>query len=183
MPPHSQGTSASEAVVRRVVRSMTTLPNTQGWLRCLLVFLAYIVIAFVLGLATGTLRLEAYGEAPYRLVRFAAIAFLVPCLSEELLFRAALLPDPRQSTSARYRVGRAAVAVALFVLWHPLNGLFLKTEARQVFLDPGFLTLAALLGTCSSAMYLLTGSIWPSTLVHWVTVVVWKAFLGGRIFD
>jgi predicted Abi (CAAX) family protease len=73
--------------------------------------------------------------------------------------------------------------VALFVLWHPLNGLFLKTEARQVFLDPGFLTLAALLGTCSSATYLLTGSIWPSTLVHWVTVVVWKAFLGGRIFD
>jgi len=83
MPPHSQGTSAFEAVVRRVVRSITTLPNTQGWLRCLSVFLVYIVIAFVLGLATGTLRLEAYGEAPDRLVRFAAIAFLVPCLSEE----------------------------------------------------------------------------------------------------
>ena len=77
----------------------------------------------------------------------------------------------------------AAVALALFVLWPPLNGLFLKTEARQVFLDPGFLMLAGLLGGCSTAAYLLTGSIWPSTLVHWITVVGWKAFLGGRIFD
>jgi len=162
---------------------MTTLPDTRGWLRCLWVFLAYIVIAFVLGLTTGALRLEAYGEAPYRLVRFAAIAFLVPCLSEELLFRAVLLPDPRQRSSVRYRAGRAAVAVALFVLWHPVNGLLLKTEARQVFLDPGFLRLATLLGCCCTVAYLLTGSIWPCTFMHWITVVGWKAFLGGRIFD
>jgi predicted Abi (CAAX) family protease len=147
------------------------------------VLLAYVVIAFVLGLATGALRLEAYRGASERLVRFAAIAFFVPGLSEELFFRAALLPDPRQPLSARYRVGRAAIAVALFVVWHPLNGLLLKTEARQVFLDPGFLMLATLLGCCATAVYLLTGSIWPSTFVHWLTVVGWKAFLGGRIFD
>jgi predicted Abi (CAAX) family protease len=147
------------------------------------VLLAYVVIAFVLGLATGALRLELYGGSPARLLRFAAIAFFVPCLSEELLFRAALLPDPRQPASMRYRVGRAAIAVVLFVLWHPLNGLFLKTEARQVFLDPGFLMLATFLGCCATAVYLLTGSIWPSTFVHWLTVVGWKAFLGGRIFD
>ena len=81
MPPHSQGASAFEAVVRKVVRSITTLPNTQGWLRCLLVFLVYIVIAFVLGLTTGTLRLQAYSEDPDRLVRFAAIAFFVIALA------------------------------------------------------------------------------------------------------
>jgi len=110
------------------------------------------------------------------------IAFVVPCLCEELFFRAALLPDPDQPFSRRYRLMRAAVALALFVAWHPVNGLFLKTEARQVFLDPGFLMLAGLLGCASTATYQLTGSIWPSTLLHWASVVGWKAFLGGRIF-
>ncbi len=162
---------------------MTTLPDTQGWLRCLWVFLAYVVIAFALGQATGSLRVETYSGSPDRLVRFAAIAFLVPCLSEELLFRAAFLYDPKIAASARYRLGRAVIALVLFVLWHPLNGLFLKTDAHEVFLDPGFLMLATLLGCCSSVAYLTTGSIWPSTLMHWISLVGWKAFFGGRIFD
>jgi predicted Abi (CAAX) family protease len=73
--------------------------------------------------------------------------------------------------------------LALFVLWHPLNGLVLKTDARQVFLDPGFLLLATLLAGYCTAAYFLSGSIWPSTLAHWISVVGWKAFLGGRVFD
>ena len=176
-------TAQFKQVGLNVVRSMTTLPDAQGWLRCLWAFVAYAVMALVLGLATGTLRLEAYSGDPARLARFAAIAFLVPSLSEELFFRAALLPDPRQPASTRYRVVRAAIALALFVLWHPLNGLFLKTDARQVFLNPGFLLLATLLGCYCTAAYFLSRSIWPSTLVHWITVVGWKAFLGGRVFD
>lgn len=162
---------------------MIAWPDAQGWLRCSLAFVAYAVIALALGLTTGTLRLEAYGGEPARFARFAAIAFLVPCLSEELFFRAALLPDPKQSASPRHRAFRIALALALFVLWHPLNGLFLKTDACQVFTDPGFLMLAALLGCCCTATYMRSGSIWPSTLVHWISVVSWKAFLGGRIFD
>ena len=174
---------AFKQVGRKVVRSMTTLPDARGWLRCLLAFMAYAAIALVLGLRTGTLRLEVYTGDPAGLARFAAIALLVPCLSEELIFRAALLPDPRQPASVRYRLVRAALALALFVVWHPINGLFLKTDARQVFLDPGFLMLATLLGCCCTAVYMLGRSIWPATLVHWITVVGWKAFLGGRVFD
>lgn len=74
------------------------------------------------------------------------------------------------------------MALALFVAWHPINGLFLKTEASQTFLDPVFLLLATLLGGCCTFVYLRTGSIWPSTLIHWLSLVSWKAFLGGRIF-
>src|SRR5205085_2837676 len=117
------------------------------------------------GLASGSLRFEIYSGTPGRLLRFTAIAFFVPCMSEELLFRAVLLPDPRQPTSVGYRVGRSIAALTLFILWHPLNGLFLKTAARQIFLDPGFLTLTALLGGCCTVVYMWTKSIWPSTLV------------------
>ena len=67
-------------------------------------------------------------------------------------------------------------------LFSAINGLLLKTEASQTFLDPVFLLLATLLGGCCTFVYLRTGSIWPSTLIHWLSLVSWKAFLGGRIF-
>lgn len=87
-----------EAVVRRTARSLTIWPDARSWLQCFAVFMIFGALALPLGLAFGHLRLELYGEAPGRLLRFTVIAFLVPCLSEELLFRAVLLPDPRQPT-------------------------------------------------------------------------------------
>lgn len=144
--------------------------------------LVYGGLALLLGLGLGHLRFEAYGDPPGRLFRFAAIALLVPCLSEELVFRAILLPDPRQLAARGYTLVRTVAALALFVAWHPVNGLFMKTEARQAFLDPVFLMLTALLGGCCTVVYMRTGSIWPSTLIHWFSLVCWKAFLGGQIF-
>jgi len=171
------------SVVRTIARSITTWPDVRGWVRCLVVFMAYAAIALPLGLASDHLRFEVYSGEPGRLLRFTAIAFFVPCMCEELLFRAVLLPDPWQSAPVGYRIGRSIVALTLFVLWHPLNGLFLKTATRQSFLDPGFLMLAALLGGCCTVVYMWTKSIWPSTLVHWISVICWKVFLGGQIFD
>lgn len=161
---------------------MTIWPDGRSWLQCFAVFVAYGALALALGLTFGNLRLEVYGDTTGRFLRFTAIAFLVPCLSEELFFRAILLPDPQQATSIGYRLVRSMVALTLFVLWHPFNGLFLKTEARQTFLDPGFLMLAALLGGCCTLVYMRSGSIWPGTLIHWISVICWKAFLSGPIF-
>ncbi|MEO5804042.1 MAG: CPBP family glutamic-type intramembrane protease [Verrucomicrobiota bacterium] len=161
---------------------MTIWPTARGWMQCLAVYFVFGALALLLGFAFGSLRFELCGDAPGRLFRFTVIAFLVPCLSEELLFRAILLPDPTQPASLGYRVARAIAALTLFVLWHPLNGMFLKTAARQVFMDPGFLILAALLGSCCTVVYMRTSSIWPSTLIHWVSLICWKIFLGGRIF-
>jgi predicted Abi (CAAX) family protease len=171
-----------QAVLRRTARSLTQWPDNRQWLQCLLVFMVFGALALPLGLAVGQLRFEASSDTLGRLLRFTAIPFFIPCLSEELVFRAILLPDPRQTISVGHRVARAIAALVLFVLWHPLNGLFLKTVARQTFTDPGFLMLTALLGSCCTVVYLRTSSIWPSTLIHWTTVICWKAFLGGRIF-
>jgi predicted Abi (CAAX) family protease len=167
----------------RIFRSIAVCPNNSGWRYCLVAFVIYVALALPLGLATGALRFESSNDTFGRLLTFSLVAVFVPCLSEELFFRALLLPDPRLPSSTNYKIARATIALLLFVLWHPINGLFLKTAARQTFLDPGFLMLTALLGSCCTTMYLRTASIWPSTLVHWVTVVCWKAFLGGRIFE
>jgi len=175
-------TPAIKTVFGRIFQSTAKLPSRQNWLCCLVAFATYIAITIPLGLGTGTLRFELSNDSPSRLLTFSLIALFAPCLSEELFFRALLLPDPRLASSTKYKLWRATVALLLFVLWHPVNGLFLKTAARQVFLDPGFLMLTALLGSCCTVVYMKTASIWPSTLVHWVTLISWKTFLGGRIF-
>ena len=174
--------SACWAVAHKTARSLVTWPTGREWLSCSALFLTYSALALFLGLVSGILRWELHAEAIGKLARFTAIAFFVPCLSEELLFRAVFLPDPRQPWPPVYRLLRATVALTLFVLWHPVNGLFLKTAAQQLFVDPRFLLLAALLGCCSTMIYLRTRSIWPSTLVHWISLVCWKTFLGGQIF-
>ena len=174
--------SACWAVAHKTARSLVTWPTGREWLRCFALIFIYSALALFLGLVSGILRWEMHAEAIGKLARFTAIAFFVPCLSEELLFRAIFLPDPRQPWPPVYRFLRATVALTLFVLWHPVNGLFLKPAAQQLFVDPRFLLLAALLGCCSTMIYLRTRSIWPSTLVHWISLVCWKTFLGGQIF-
>jgi predicted Abi (CAAX) family protease len=167
---------------RRAIASLTIWPSRKLWLECLRAFGVYAGIALFIGITLGHFRLELTQDPPARLLGFAAIALVVPCLTEELFFRAMLLPDPKQITTIGPGLVRLVVALALFVAWHPVNGLFLKTEARQIFLDPVFLLLATLLGGCCTFLYLRTGSIWPSTLIHWLSLICWKAFLGGRIF-
>ncbi len=165
-----------------MILSLGTWPNGKLWLECLRAFGVYAGIALFVGLCLGHFKLGLCHDPPVRLLRFAAIALLVPSLSEELVFRAILLPDPKQIASSGSGLVRTFTALALFVVWHPINGLLLKTEASQTFLDPVFLLLATLLGGCCTFVYLRTGSIWPSTLIHWLSLVSWKAFLGGRIF-
>jgi len=170
------------SVFRRALVSITTWPGRKLWLECLRAFGVYAGLALFIGLCLGYFRFELTQDSPERLLGFAAIALLVPCLTEELFFRAMLLPDPRQMKSTGPGLRRAFVALVLFVAWHPVNGLFLKTEARQTFLNPVFLLLATSLGGCCTFVYLRTGSIWPSTLIHWLSLISWKAFLGGRVF-
>jgi predicted Abi (CAAX) family protease len=50
---------------------------------------------------------------------------------------------------------------------------------RTLLADPRFLVQVTLLGLACSLAYLVSGSIWPPVLIHWLTVVVW--LLGHRL--
>lgn len=110
-------------------------------------------------------------------LRLALIAVLIPSLGEELLFRAALLPQPQPKSAIPK--SRLAVALVLFVLWHPLQALFTTDARAVVFLDPWFLLAVAALGLACSRIYWASNSIWPAVLLHWLAVVGWKALAGG----
>lgn len=159
--------------MRRVRAALIATPSIADWRFLLLDMLWLAPVLAVFGWIGGFVHPTPTVE-PLALARFALIAFFVPALAEEVVFRAVLLPPP----SARPTLLRRAVAVAAFVAWHPLQVLWFGQEWGVVVLNPWFLMAVAALGTATTRLYLRTGSLWPAIVLHWVVVVAWKA-LGG----
>jgi predicted Abi (CAAX) family protease len=106
--------------------------------------------------------------------------FVFPSLLEEAFFRGVLIPNNAATQSKSRIVAYITVSTAAFVLWHPANALTINTTASTLFLNPAFLLIVALLGITCSVSYVLSRSLWTPTIIHWLTVVVWVIFLGGR---
>jgi predicted Abi (CAAX) family protease len=156
--------------VTRIRGALTTIPTAHHWRRTLLELLWLAPVLAALGWAGGLVdtRTPVDLEA---LARFAVIGFFIPCLTEELFFRAAIVP--RRASRLH-----CLLAIAAFVLWHPLQALWFGAAWAEVVLNPWFLAAVAALGVATTRLYLATLSIWPAVAVHWLVVVAWKA-LGG----
>ena len=144
---------------------MTTWPDARGWLQTLIITAVFAIIALAVGLTSGLLHPETAQTAALPLL---LRTFFVPALLEELLFR--MLPPPRLWP----------FALAAYILFHPLNALLFWPEARDVFYDPVFLLLTALLGGGCTLLYRRTRSLWPPVALHWLSVAGWLLFLSGE---
>mgnify|MGYP003873938711 CR=1 FL=1 len=91
---------------------------------------------------------------------------MVPALGEEIVFRVLL--------AGRSGWLRGALALAAFVLWHPVQVWLGLPMAQEVFTEPGFLLIVAALGLMCTCAWRMTGSAWPAVAIHWATVVAWK---------
>lgn len=158
---------------------MFTFPRPADWRLTGIAFVVFTLISVPAGLATGVFQL-GFPDDLATLARTAAIALILPALFEELVFRGPLFW--LATNESKYLLPAAAVSLALFILWHPLNGIFLMTEARSLFTDWRFLSLAGLLGLFATQLAIKTRSIWLPVIFHWLCVVGWKAFLGGTQF-
>jgi len=165
----------------RLARAYGTVPTPRQWVEVVFLFGIFTAAALPVGLASGLLTLSPAREDAGALVAFAAVALAVPCLFEETLFRAALLPHPRERCPGPWLALSVLAAVALFVLGHPLVAWLLAPATRPLAYHPVFLGLCTVFGVLASAAYLRTGSIWPSALMHWAVVVGWKIWFGGWI--
>jgi len=106
--------------------------------------------------------------------------FIFPSLLEEVFFRGILIPN-NAATQSKSRIAvYIVISTATFVLWHPANALTINPAAAPVFLNPAFLMIVALLGITCSVSYIFSRSLWTPIIIHWLTVVVWVIFLGGR---
>ena len=129
------------------------------------------MIVVPLGLVTGLL---VWDPTWHNLAQVLGVAFFVPALSEELIFRGPLL------------VWRRAWAVAAttiaFALWHLIEAKTLLPEAAPYFQRPDFLVIVTLFGFCAAGLTLVTRRLFPAILCHWLMVVGWKQVFAGPVF-
>jgi membrane protease YdiL (CAAX protease family) len=171
-----------EGALARLRRLLTTWPGGQGWAR-LGREAAWLVPALALFAWLGGF-LDWHPALTPGLALVALIAFFVPALGEEVVFRGLLLKPPSDGASA---LGPAALSATLFTLWHPLQVLVCQwTLVGRCPLPwswlgfcPWFLLACFALGLACARLVLATRSLWPAVVLHWLVVVAWAALFGG----
>ena len=106
--------------------------------------------------------------------------FIFPSFLEEFVFRGLLIPRKVFSRRRSIQVWYVGISSFLFVAWHPLNAYLFNVGAQRFFYNPYFLCIVFILGISCSVLYIKTKSIWTPVILHWLTVLVWVFFLGGR---
>ena len=138
------------------------------------VFTLYAIAAWGIGFTTGLYKFEPHLDLS--LVRVAIIAFFIPAIGEEVFFRGMCVLLRQNGEAA---LPQMALALILFLAWHPLNAWLFFPSVLPLFSDWRFLLVTALLGAACLYLWQRTRSLWPPILVHWLAVVLWKGFLGA----
>ena len=165
----------------RLVEATTTFPTLSGWLLSGAILILYGLIALSWGFQQRFLTPPYMSPPLSRSVQFRlwASSLIMPALVEELLFRCLLIPHPQEGVWWLTLLLWSGFSLLVFVLYHPLNARTLYKAGYPTFFNPTFLSLAALLGVACTCTYILTGSIWPGTLMHWLVIAMWLLYLGG----
>jgi len=138
----------------------------------------YGCISLTLGFYTDLFSVNTIGYLMSFVLLFTL--FIFPSLLEEAFFRGILIPNNAVNQSKRKIFTYIALSTFAFVMWHPLNALTINKAAAAFFLNPIFLLIAALLGLTCSISYVISRSLWIPIFIHWLTVIIWVIFLGGR---
>ena len=149
--------------------------NWQSGLRLVPV---YAVLAGAIGFGSGMFQVQFLTGTP--LLYLPITLFLMPSFLEESFFRGILIPNDAVERGRAKAWTYILISTAAFVLWHPLNALLYNHAAASFFFNPWFLLTATLLGLTCGYSYVHSRSLWQPILIHWLTVVVWVIFLGGR---
>jgi len=163
-------------------RGFVTVPKGPDILFSIVVFLIYIAVALPVGFCSGFFTIEVLKTTNWVMIALPISLFFVPSLFEEIFFRGFLLPHKERKVSIKPLVLYSFFSIAVFIAWHPINAMTINPLAYPMFTNPVFLCLAALLAIACTITYLKTGSLWVPVAIHWLTVVAWVFFLGGRNF-
>jgi predicted Abi (CAAX) family protease len=180
--------SASFVTIRSAARrrlqdlrdALTTIPDWRTWRTCGLVYGLFLICAFPVGLLSGLVRPDSASLTWNELVGSGLLLFVHPALTEEIVFRGLLLPRDSRSWPRGRLLVVAGAALVVYVASHPINALLFRPQAVGLFESMPYLALATLLGLTCTVTYLISRSIWPPIAIHWLTVVIWIWFLGGR---
>lgn len=150
----------------------------RAWLNWGPWVILYAIAALGIGFASGL-----YSFKPLDLTHFWFLPitlFVFPCFLEEIVFRGLLIQRDVLDRNPKQAIFQIGFSSFVFTLWHPLNALTINRSAQSFFLNPWFLLITFLLGLTCGYAYARSRSIWSPILIHWLTVLVWVFFLGGR---
>jgi uncharacterized protein len=166
-----------KALAADLWNAIKTVPGRE-LAKCSGIVFAYSLAALAIGFSSG---LYTVGQLDLQKFWFLPLAlFLFPSIPEEFFFRGLLIPRNAIELPWQRSVSYVIFSAFAFTIWHPLNALTVNPTAQPFFLNPFFLVIVFLLGLACGYCYLLSRSIWVPVLIHWLTVVVWVLFLGGR---
>ncbi len=178
--PDSCGSILVHACRNRLRRAWQTPLTARHWGMTGGLLLSYGLLAVPLGMRMRFLH-PRLGAGPWtQYLTTPTTLFVLPALSEEVLFRVLLVPHPTEPLGRPAVVAQSCVSLLLFVAWHPVNAWVISPSARPVLTDWRFLLLATLLGGACTLAYRWSGSLWPPVLIHWLVVTVWVLCLGGQ---
>mgnify|MGYP001405307950 CR=1 FL=1 len=163
-------------MIERVARSLRTRPSPRDLVELCVALVVFVATAAVVSLVTGLAHWSPRDLGP--LAFLSLRAFFIPALSEELVFRAALVPAIGESKRPAFWI---VISTLLFGLWHVAETAFLP-GAASTFLRLDFLALAVLLGLLCAILRYRSGSVWPAIALHWIVVVLWQGWFGGPAF-
>lgn len=145
----------------------------------IIVLLVYGPIAFAIGTFGKVFKDDIVDSKNLFILPFTMIIF--PCFLEEGFFRGLLIPRSVLDQSFGKKATAILISAVLFVLWHPLNALIFTVIARPFFYNFYFLAIVFILGLACGIGYVVSRSLWIPIIIHWLTVVTWVLFLGGRV--
>lgn len=184
--PLNSGNINHHSVMNRLQQRLQyslRIPTRRDWRQTLIILGIYSAIALPIAIHS---QLFTWSPWPTKLLwsgtnlKLIFGTLLLPALTEELVFRVLLLPHPHEATRLRIVLLWIGISLGLFIVYHPLNALTLFPRGNPTFLRPEFLGLAGLLGFTCSMLYRQTGSLWTIVFVHWLVVVVWLGWGGGK---
>ena len=167
----------TELIIAKILRSIVTIPQPVDWLLGAILLLGYGILACSVGFATGWMRFKVVSSFS-QASRIFTTSLFAPAFLEELVFRVACLPVPKQNLDQlSWQI--VTVNVIVFVFYHPLNALTFFPRGRMLFFQPIFLMLAGFLGSVCLMSYLFSGSLWLPVIIHWLVVSCWLIFFDG----
>ncbi|AFY38959.1 Abortive infection protein [[Leptolyngbya] sp. PCC 7376] len=163
----------------RLINSCLTLPKINDWIWVVILLFILAFITIPLGFKLKFLKVE-FPQIPKMLVCGMILTTLFfPAIAEEIFFRGLLLPHKVELASLTNQLISGSISLILFIVYHPLNAFLFVKNARETFSDFVFLLSATFLAIACSFIYLKSGCIYPSIIIHWIFVIVWLLGLGG----
>lgn len=164
---------------KRVKVALSTPVNSTNSLQLKLRLIGLAFLLLFIGFKTGFLKFNILEKPWGEIVKIVAFSLIMPALAEEIFFRILFLPHPTENPSIKKQIIWGVITLIAFIIYHPLQGITWNPAGREVFMEPIFLILAALLGVMCTIAYYWVGSLWLPVFIHWLAVVIWLVLLDG----